>query len=63
MNIPDKLRKVFERSTMSGHDLAKAADLPRTTIQRFIQNDGGITHERLCKIAKALGYKITVVKR
>lgn len=59
--IADQLREAIKASGRSFRDLAKAADLPHTSVTRFAQGSG-ITLDSAEALAKALGIRLTVAK-
>ncbi len=56
------IREEKIRTGITDYELAKRSGLRESTLQRFNNPDWGQQIETLCKIAKALGLKITVEK-
>lgn len=64
MNPRDELRRAREEAGMSQRDLARAADMPQSTIARYESEDGAEPSvSRWLKLLWLCGYIVKIVKR
>lgn len=58
MTFSDQIRRAIEKSGMTRYRISKLADIPESTLSRFMSGKG-INTESLDLIAKVLGLNIT----
>ena len=63
MSFQRIIQNEARRQALSGYRLAKLADVPMRTVQKYLAGDCDLRGERIAKIAAALGLELVPMKR
>ncbi|MCB9840975.1 MAG: helix-turn-helix transcriptional regulator [Phycisphaeraceae bacterium] len=63
MGAADELKRLIEASGRSRYDIAQASGVTQGQLSRFVNGLVGMNPESMEKVADALGYRLTFVKK
>ena len=61
--MTDTVREWIKEDSRSVTAIAEAADLGRSTLQRFYRRERNLTADQFCQLLRAFGSKITTPKK
>ena len=63
MGVSDELKRLIDESGRSRYDIAQASGVTQGQLSRFVNGLVGMNPESMEKVADALGYRLTFVRK